>query len=230
VAAGVIRVLIADDQSLVRAGLRALLDREPDIEVAGEACDGAEAVELARRERPDVVLMDISMPGLDGLEATRRIVADAELGAVKVVVLTTFATDEHVLDALRGGASGFIVKDTDPAELVHAVRVVAVGDALLYPCLVRRLIEEFVSRHTFDHQLPTEIEWLTDREREVVSLVAAGLSNAQIAARLVVSPATAKTHVSRAMRKLYAHDRAQLVVIAYETGLVSPGHVVGTSS
>jgi DNA-binding NarL/FixJ family response regulator len=224
----VTRVLLVDDQPLVRAGLRLLLDREDDIEVAAEASDGAAAVTLARRERPDVVLMDISMPGFDGLEATRRIVADSDLANVKVIVLTTFATDEHVFDALRGGASGFVLKDSEPASLVHAVRVVALGDALLFPDMTRRLIESFVARNTYDHQLPTEISRLTDREREVVGLVAAGLSNEQIAARLVVSPATAKTHVSRAMRKLHAHDRAQLVVTAYETGLVSPGHVVGT--
>ena len=223
-----IRVLLADDQVLVRGALRVLLDREVDIDVAGEAADGEQAVALARRERPDVVLMDISMPGVDGLEATRRITTDPDLADVKVIVLTTFGTDHHVLDALRGGASGFLEKDSEPAELVHAIRVIAAGNALLFPGLTRGLIEELLSRSAFEHAIPTEIEWLTDREREVLALVAAGLTNHEIALKLVVSPATAKTHVSRAMRKLQAHDRAQLVVIAYETGLVLPGHVNGT--
>jgi DNA-binding NarL/FixJ family response regulator len=225
----VIRVLLADDQVLVRGALRVLLEREEGIDVAGEAGDGEQAVALARRERPDVVLMDISMPCLDGLEATRRIAADPELADMKVIVLTTFGSDQHVLDALRGGASGFLEKDSEPAELVHAIRVIAAGNALLFPSLTRRLIEELLSRSAFDHTIPTEIEWLTEREREVLTLVAAGLSNHEIALKLVVSPATAKTHVSRAMRKLQAHDRAQLVVIAYETGLVSPGHVTGSA-
>jgi DNA-binding NarL/FixJ family response regulator len=225
----VIRVLLADDQVLVRGALRVLLQREEGIDVAGEAADGEQAVALARRERPDVVLMDISMPGVDGLEATRRIAADPELVDMKVIVLTTFGSDQYVLDALRGGASGFLEKDSEPAELVHAIRVIAAGNALLFPSLTRRLIEELLSRSAFDHTIPTEIEWLTEREREVLTLVAAGLSNHEIALKLVVSPATAKTHVSRAMRKLQAHDRAQLVVIAYETGLVSPGHVTGSA-
>ena len=223
-----IRVLLADDQVLVRGALRVLLEREEGIDVAAEAADGEQAVALVRRERPDVVLMDISMPGPDGLEATRRIAADPELADVKVIVLTTFGSDQYVLDALRSGASGFLEKDSEPAELVHAIRVIAAGSALLFPGLTRRLIEELLTRSAFDHTIPTEIEWLTEREREVLTLVAAGLSNHEIALKLVVSPATAKTHVSRAMRKLQAHDRAQLVVIAYETGLVSPGHVNGT--
>jgi DNA-binding NarL/FixJ family response regulator len=221
-----IRVLLADDESLVRAGLRALLEHEGDIQVAGDASDGLEAVDLTRRERPDVVVMDVNMPGLDGLEATRRICAGP--AGARVLMLTTFASDEHVFEALRAGASGFLVKDTDPADLVRAVRVVAAGEALLSPSLMVRVIEEFVSWPQPAQTIPTELEWLTERECEVLGLVAAGLSNHEIAKRLVISPATARTHVSRAMRKLHAHDRAQLVVIAYETGLVSPGHVVGS--
>jgi RNA polymerase sigma factor (sigma-70 family) len=222
-----IRVLLADDQALVRAGLRMLIESQTDLELAGEASNGARAVEVARRETPDVVLMDLSMPELDGLAATRAIVSDAELAGVKVIVLTTFATDGQVFEALRAGASGFCLKDAEPSELLHAIRVVASGEALLSPGPTRSLIEEFVSRPELSHAIPTQVEWLTEREREVLRLVAAGLSNREIAARLVVSPATAKTHVSRAMRKLHAHDRAQLVVIAYETGLVSPGHAIG---
>jgi len=217
-----IRVVLADDQALVRAGFRSLLDAEDDIEVTGEADDGEEAVRLATALVPDVVLMDIRMPGLDGLSATRRIVADERSTGVRVVILTTFGLDEYVFDAIRAGASGFLVKDTDPEELVQAVRVVAAGDALLSPSVTRQLIEEFATRA----KEPVAIgglEELTDREREVVALVAEGLSNDQIAGRLVVSPATAKTHVSRAMGKLRARDRAQLVVIAYESGLVRPG-------
>jgi DNA-binding NarL/FixJ family response regulator len=223
----VIRVLLVDDESIIRAGLRALLEQESDIDVVGEAANGAEAIDLARGERPDVVVMDLSMPLLDGLEATRRICA--EPGAARVLVLTTFATDEHVFEALRAGANGFLVKDTDPRDLVRAVRLVAAGEALLSPSLTVRLIEEFVSWPQPAHTIPTELEWLTERECEVLRLVAAGLGNHEIAERLVISPATARTHVSRSMRKLHAHDRAQLVVIAYECGLVSPGHVVGTA-
>ena len=217
-----IRVVLADDQALVRAGFRALLDAEEDIEVVGEAADGAEAIRLARTLVPDVILMDIRMPGMDGLEATRLISQDAALSAVRVVVLTTFQLDEYVFEALRSGASGFLVKDIEPAELVHGVRAVARGDALLAPSVTRRLIEEFAAR---SRQPPADLRLalLTDREREVVALVAEGLSNDEIAARLVVSPATAKTHVSRAMTKLHARDRAQLVVNAYESGLVRPG-------
>jgi len=218
----VIKVLLADDQALVRAGFRALLDAQDDISVVGEASDGASAVRLAARERPDVVLMDIRMPGLDGLEATRRIVADPALSSVKIVILTTFDLDEYVFEALRVGASGFLVKDTEPVELLRGVRAVASGDALLSPGVTRRLIAQFASQARAPRPA-TELSGLTDREREVMALVGAGLSNDEIAERLVVSPATAKTHVSRAMIKLGARDRAQLVVFAYEAGLVRPG-------
>ena len=217
-----IKVLLADDQALVRAGFRALLDAQDDVEVVGEASDGAEAVRLAARERPDVVLMDIRMPGLDGLEATRRIAADPGLADVKIVILTTFDLDEYVFEALRVGASGFLVKDTEPVELLRGVRAVASGDALLSPGVTRRLIAQFASQARAPRPA-TELSGLTDREREVMALVGAGLSNDEIAERLVVSPATAKTHVSRAMVKLGARDRAQLVVFAYEAGLVRPG-------
>jgi DNA-binding NarL/FixJ family response regulator len=217
-----IRVLLADDQALVRAGFRALLDAETDIEIAGEANDGEEAVHLAKDLAPDVVLMDIRMPGLDGIEATRKIAADERLGDTRIVILTTFDVDEYVFEALRAGASGFLVKDTEPAELIQAVRVVAGGEALLSPGVTRRLIEEFASRAKEPTRMPA-LKMLTDREREVMALVGAGLSNDEIAERLVVSPATAKTHVSRAMIKLGARDRAQLVVFAYESGLVRPG-------
>jgi RNA polymerase sigma factor (sigma-70 family) len=223
----VIRVLLADDQTLIRKGLRMLIESEEDLQFVGEAGDGAEVLELARSAPPDVILMDLRMPGVDGLDATRDIVSDPLLSRVKVIVLTTYSTDENLFEALRAGASGFCVKDAEPAELLQAIRVVASGDALLSPGLTRHLIDEFVSRPEPSDVIPTQIEWLTEREREVLMLVAAGLSNDEIAARLVVSPATAKTHVSRAMRKLHAHDRAQLVVIAYETGLVAPGHATG---
>jgi DNA-binding NarL/FixJ family response regulator len=218
----VISVLLADDQALVRAGFKALLDAEDDVEVVGEASDGDEAVRLATRTHPDVLLMDIRMPGTDGLEATRRIAADETLSGTKVVILTTFDLDEYVFEALRLGAAGFLVKDTEPAELVHAVRAAARGDALLSPGVTRRLVEEFATRAK-DPAPTHELERLTDREREVVALVGEGLSNEEIAERLIVSPATAKTHVSRAMVKLGARDRAQLVVLAYESGLVRPG-------
>ncbi|MFC0042371.1 response regulator [Actinomadura rayongensis] len=217
-----IRVVLADDQVLVRAGFRALLDAQDGVEVVGEAGTGDEAVELARRLRPDVLLMDIRMPGLDGLEATRRITADASLEGVRIVILTTFELDEYVFEALRGGASGFLVKDTEPVELVAAVRAAARGDALLSPGVTRRLIAEFAARAKEPVVAP-RLNALTDREREVMTLVGEGLSNEEIAARLVVSPATAKTHVSRTMIKLGARDRAQLVVFAYESGLVKPG-------
>jgi RNA polymerase sigma factor (sigma-70 family) len=217
-----IRVLIVDDQALVRAGFRALLDAQDDIEVVGEAGDGAEAVRLAARLAPDVVLMDIRMPGLDGLEATRRIAADPALAQVRIVILTTFDLDEYVFEALRVGASGFLVKDTEPVELLRGVRAVAGGDALLSPGVTRRLIAEFASRARRP-RTPKALTGLTEREREVMALVGEGLSNEEIAERLVVSPATARTHVSRAMIKLGARDRAQLVVFAYEAGLVSPG-------
>jgi DNA-binding NarL/FixJ family response regulator len=216
-----IRVLLADDQPLVRSGFRMLLDAEEDIMVVGEADDGAAAVRLAVAETPDVVLMDIRMPGVDGLEATRRIDADPNLRDVKVLILTTFELVENVVEALRAGASGFLVKHTDSAELLRAVRVVAAGDALLSPGVTRRLIAEFSSRPTRASAPPAAMEFLTEREREVVALVADGLSNDEIAAELVVTNATARTHVSRAMMKLNARDRAQLVVFAYQTGLVT---------
>jgi DNA-binding NarL/FixJ family response regulator len=217
-----IRVLLADDQALVRAGFRALLDAQDGIEVVGEAADGGEAVALTQRLTPDVVLMDIRMPGLDGLAATRRIAADERLARIRIVILTTFELDEYVFEAIRAGAAGFLVKDTKPAELIDAVRVVAAGDALLSPSVTRRLIAEFAARAKSPPQ-QSALDELTDREREVMALAAAGLSNDEIADRLVVSTATAKTHVSRAMVKLGARDRSQLVVLAYETGLVRPG-------
>jgi len=218
-----IRVVVADDQVLVRAGFRLLVDSAADLEVVGEAADGAEAVELARRERPEVVLMDIRMPRMDGLEATRCIAADELLAGVRVLMLTTFDLDEYVYQALRAGASGFLLKDTPPADLLAAVRVVAAGDALLAPGITRRLIAEFARRPDPTPVAPAALEALTDREREVLGLVAHGLSNSEIAERLVVSPATSKTYVSRLLAKLGARDRAQLVAIAYETGLVTPG-------
>ena len=218
------KVLLADDQALVRAGFRALLDAEPDIEVVGEATDGRAAVDMARSLGPDVVLMDIRMPGTDGLDATAAIAADDRLADVRIVILTTFELDEYVFEALRGGASGFLVKDTEPVELLRAVRAVAAGDALLSPSVTRRLIAEFVARPERRTPEASSLSFLTDREREVVALVAGGLSNEEIARELVVSPATARTHVSRAMVKLNARDRAQLVVMAYESGLVAPGH------
>jgi DNA-binding NarL/FixJ family response regulator len=219
-----VRVVLADDQTLVRSGFRALLERAPDIEVVGEASDGQQALELALAERPDLVLMDIRMPGMDGLEATRRITSDARLAEVRVVMLTTFELDEYVFQALHAGASGFLLKDVDPAGLREAVRVVAAGEALLSPSVTRRLIREFVAQPGRHRPAPDALEELTEREREVMALVAGGLSNGEIAERLVISPATAKTHVSRIMMKLAARDRAQLVVLAYETGLVQPPH------
>ena len=233
-----IRVLLADDQALVRAGFRMLLEASEDICVVGEAANGGAAVAMAAALRPDVVLMDLRMPEVDGLTATKRISADPRLSGVRVVVLTTFDDDEHVFGALRAGASGFLVKDVEPEELLQAVRVVARGDALLAPSVTRSLIAAFTARYTgpgdgpggarpaarprAEPGAPPGLATLTDREREVVTLVAAGLSNDEIAARLVVSPLTAKTHVSRAMTKVAARDRAQLVVIAYTYGLAAP--------
>ena len=219
-----ISVLLADDQALVRAGFRALLDAQDDIEVVAEADDGEQAVQLTKSHVPDVVLMDIRMPGLDGLAATRTIAADQQLSSVRIVILTTFELDEYVFEALRAGASGFLVKDTEPVELIRAVHAVANGEALLSPSVTRRLIAEFATRAK-EPSRSTQLDNLTDREREVMALVAEGLSNEDIADRLFVSPATAKTHVSRAMIKLNARDRAQLVVFAYESGLVRPGWV-----
>jgi DNA-binding NarL/FixJ family response regulator len=217
------RVVLADDQVLLRAGLRLLLNTEVDLEVVGEADNGVGAIEAVRRLRPDVVVMDIRMPELDGLSATRQIVADRELAGVHIVVLTTFDLDEYVFEAVRAGATGFLLKDAEPTDLLRAVRVAAAGEALMSPAVTRRLIAEFAARpenRTID---TTALAELTDREREVVALVAGGLSNDEIATELYISPATARTHVSRAMIKLNARDRAQLVVFAYETGLVTPG-------
>ncbi|WP_250030904.1 response regulator [Paractinoplanes maris] len=216
-----IRVLLVDDQALMRAGFRALLDAEDDLDVVGEASDGTGAVELARRVSPDIVLMDVQMPGLDGIEATRRIAADAGLAAVRVLMLTNYGLDSYVFAALRAGASGFLLKDADPADLLQAIAVVARGDALLAPGVTRTLISEFVSNQPPAHPTAGR-DVLTAREQEVVELVARGLSNDEIAARMVISPLTAKTHVNRAMTKLHCRDRAQLVVWAYESGLVTP--------
>jgi DNA-binding NarL/FixJ family response regulator len=218
-----IRVVVADDQALVRSGFTMLLAGETDIDVVGEASNGAEAVALAAREHPDVVLMDVRMPVMDGLEATRRITGDASLAPTRVIILTTFDLDEYVYEGLRAGASGFLLKDTLPVDLLTAVRVVAGGDALIAPRITRRLIEEFVRRPDPPAAASAALDALTDREREVLELVARGSSNAEIAAALYVSHATVKTHVSRLLMKLDARDRAQLVMIAYETGVVAPG-------
>jgi DNA-binding NarL/FixJ family response regulator len=219
-----IRVLLADDQALIRAGFRMLLNSVDDIEVVGEATDGEQAVAMAATTRADVVLMDIRMPGVDGLEATRRIAASQDLAGVRVLILTTFDADDYVYQALRAGASGFVVKDTEPADLLDAVRIVARGDALLSPGVTRRLIADIAARPALAGSAGTwRIDQLTDRERQVLTLVGVALSNDEIAARLFLSPLTAKTHVSRIMTKLAARDRAQLVVAAYETGLVTPG-------
>jgi DNA-binding NarL/FixJ family response regulator len=216
-----IRVLLADDQALIRAGYKMILDAEPDLEVVGEAVNGRDAVFLARTTRADVVLMDIRMPEVDGIEATRRIAADDDLAGVRILVLTTFENDENVLHAVRAGASGFLGKNVGPDELIHAIRIVAAGDALLSPKATRGLVQHVLNQPTT--QPVAALDQLTDREREVLILVAFGLSNEDIAERLVLSPLTAKTHVNRAMTKLGARDRAQLVVIAYQNGLVRPG-------
>ena len=217
-----IRVALADDQELVRAGFAALLDAENDIEVVGEAADGQQAVRVAEQRRPDVMLMDIRMPVLDGIEAIRRIAARPELSSVHVIILTTFELDEYIFEGLRAGAAGFLVKDTDAAELIRAVRVVAGGGALLAPTVTRRLIAEFAARSREAHSIPG-LDELTPREHEVVALIAHGLSNEEISRKIYVSPSTAKTHATRAMSKLGARDRAQLVVFAYQAGLVRPG-------
>ncbi|MEY2468302.1 MAG: hypothetical protein QOF21_1000 [Actinomycetota bacterium] len=217
-----IAVLIADDQALVRGGFRALIDAQADMSVVGEANDGDEAYRLALEHRPDVVLMDIRMSGVDGLVATRRIADDERLANVKIVILTTFDLDEYVFEAIRAGANGFLVKDTEPEELLRAIHAVVAGEALLSPRVTRRLIEEFATRAKTPTTSP-DLALLTDREREVMAVAAEGLNNDEIAARLTMSSATAKTHISRAMIKLGARDRAQLVVLAYESGLVRPG-------
>ncbi len=217
-----IKVLLADDQMLVRSGFKGLLDAEDDITVVAEAADGAEAVHQARVTRPDVVLMDIRMPKADGIEATRSIAKTPGLDATRVLILTTYDTDAYVYEALQAGASGFLLKDAGPAELLHAIRVIAAGEALLAPRITRRLIAQFATQGIAGQAAKTRLAVLTEREREVLALVGRGLSNDEIGAELFLSPATARTHVSRAMVKLRARDRAQLVVIAYETGLVSP--------
>ncbi|MEU2031430.1 response regulator transcription factor [Nocardia amamiensis] len=214
-----IKVLLADDERLVRSGFKVLLDLEDDITVVGEATTGAEAVEMARATRPDVVLMDIRMPRLDGIRATAQIAEANGMERVKVLILTTYDTDENVFDALQAGASGFLLKDAGPAELLHAIRVVAAGDALLAPRITRRLISQFTAQRRAAKSAEDRLAVLTDREREVLALVGQGMSNDEIGAALFLSPATARTHVSRAMVKLGARDRAQLVVIAYQTGL-----------
>jgi DNA-binding NarL/FixJ family response regulator len=218
-----IRVVLVDDQALVRAGFKALLSSDPEVEVVGEAGNGLDAVERAHELKPDVMLMDVRMPDMDGLEATRRILADEATAATRVLVLTTFDLDEYVYDGLRAGASGFVLKDIEPAELVQAVHVVARGEALLAPSVTRRLISEFARRPDPSRRVPPRLAELTEREREVLVQIARGLTNDEIAEALVISPATAKTHVSRILSKLDARDRAQLVVIAYENGLVTPG-------
>jgi DNA-binding NarL/FixJ family response regulator len=216
-----IRVLLVDDQPLLRSGFRALLDLEDDIEVVAEAADGQEGLALVRQHRPDIALVDIQMPVLDGIEVTRRIAADPELAEVHVVILTNYGLDEYVFHALRAGAAGFLVKDIEPEDFLHAVRVAARGDALLAPSITRKLIDRYVASPPPAGAGPG-LEWLTNREREAVVLVAQGLTNDQIAERMVISPLTAKTHVNRAMVKLHARDRAQLVILAYESGLVAP--------
>jgi len=217
----VIRVLLADDQPLIRSGFRALLDIEDDIDVVAEAADGGEAVALAKQHLPDIALIDVRMPVVDGIEATRRIAADPALAGVHVVILTNYGLDEYVFNALRAGAAGFLVKDIQPEDFLHAVRVAARGDALLAPSITRKLIDRYVTQ-PLETGAPAGLAHLTNREREAVTLVAQGLANDQIADRMVISPLTAKTHINRAMTKLHARDRAQLVVLAYESGLVTP--------
>ena len=217
-----ISILLADDQNLIRAGFRALLDAEPDMKVVAECGSGREAVRLARQYRPQVVLMDIRMPDGDGLDATRQILSDPALSGTRVVMLTTFELDEYIAEAVRAGAAGFLVKDTEPAELLRAVRIVHDGDALLSPSVTRRIMAQ-LARHSRAAQRPVALDRITDREREVLQLVGEGLNNAEIAERLFITPLTAKTHVSRIMAKLMVRDRAQLVVLAYESGLVRPG-------
>jgi len=224
-----ITVLLVDDQPLLRSGFRALLDVEDDIEVVAEAADGGEGVALARKHLPDIALVDIQMPGVDGIEATRRIAADPALSGVHVVILTNYGLDEYVFDALRAGAAGFLVKDIEPEDFLHAVRVAARGDALLAPSITRKLIDRYVTV-PFGGGSGSGLKELTNREREAVVLVARGLSNDEIAAHMVISPLTAKTHINRAMTKLHARDRAQLVVLAYESGLVAPGERSGPAA
>lgn len=216
-----IRVLLVDDQPLIRSGFRALLDAEHDIEVVAEAANGSDGVALAKQHLPDIALVDIQMPVVDGIEATRRIVADPDLAGVHIVILTNYGLDEYVFDALRAGAAGFLVKDIEPEDFLHAIRVAARGDALLAPSITRRLIDRYVTRRPTPNANTVLVD-LTTREREAVTLVAQGLSNNEIAASMVISPVTAKTHINRAMTKLHARDRAQLVVLAYESGLVTP--------
>jgi DNA-binding NarL/FixJ family response regulator len=218
-----IGVVIADDQALVRGGFRVLVDMTDDMTVLGEASDGTEAVALARQHHPDVILMDVRMPGQDGIEATRQIKRDNDTTQAKVLILTTFDLDEYVYAALRAGASGFLLKDTSPEKLLDAIRTIATGEALLAPTVTRRLIENFAARDEPEPVAPNLLDALTDREREVLLEIAKGLSNAEIAQRLHISPATAKTHISRLLMKLDARDRAQLVVIAYQTRLAKPG-------
>ena len=217
-----ISILLADDQNLIRAGFRALLDAEADMKVVAECGTGREAVRLARQYHPDVVLMDIRMPDGDGLEATRQILTDSALPGTRVVMLTTFELDDYIAEAVRAGAAGFLVKDTEPAELLRAVRIVHDGDALLSPSVTRRIMAQ-LARHSRAAERPVALDRITDREREVLQLVGEGLNNAEIAERLFITPLTAKTHVSRIMAKLLVRDRAQLVVLAYESGLVRPG-------
>jgi DNA-binding NarL/FixJ family response regulator len=218
-----IKVLIADDQALVRTGFRMILDAEDDIEVAGEAADGLEAISAAERERPDVILMDVRMPNMNGIEATRRLVDKNDVEPIHVLILTTFDLDEYVYDALRAGASGFLLKDAPPEELVHAVRVVERGDALIAPSITKRLIEEISQRPAQQGAAPEALESLTQRELEVLQLMARGLSNHEIAQELFVSDTTVKTHVGRVLMKLGLRDRVQAVVLAYESGVVRPG-------